>query len=350
MRNPTIGIVGFGRFGKVIHRLFEGGFKVLVSSSRVSSGVVDNVVYDTLETVVSSSDAVFLTVPINRTEETTRRIKPFLRAGQVVVDVCSVKETPNNAMKSVLADVDVTIWPTHPMFGPDSTKEGFGGLVWVSCEDDLEPDSIAPYTTYIEKMGLNVVKISCAEHDRMAARTQGLTHFIGRFLDELRIAPTPIDTVGYKRLMAVRDQTCNDTWELFCDLQYFNRFSGEIHQQLLNAVFSVLSRFLDTIPRRIRPVIGILGDEGRAQSLLSRVPVDEATTDYQFRPFDTAEDVLKHLFVGDIDLGLFKSTKNGMLDIETLNAMGTYSFNVEALVQDEQGESFVFVKRRSWSQ
>lgn len=349
MKTHTIGIVGFGRFGKVIHRLFESGFNVIVNSSKVSKGAVNGIIYDTLETVVATSDAVFLTVPINRIGKTAHKIKPYLRDGQVVVDVCSVKEMPNDALRSVLADIGVTIWSTHPMFGPDSTKSGFGGLVWVSCEDGVDSEKIDPYTTHIKKMGLRVVKTSCALHDEMAARTQGLTHFIGRFLDELQIAPTAIDTVGYKRLMAVRDQTCNDTWELFCDLQYFNRFSDEVHQHLLDAVFTVLSRFLDTIPQRTQQIVAVQDeDDVAAKKILDGAMTKElGGTSYQLKLFDNIEEMLKQLFLGSVDFALFRTTKKGVLDVGVLDAMGAYVFQVIALLKCEQGETFVWAKRRS---
>ncbi len=104
----TIGIIGFGRFGRVIHRLFDSGFEVRVSSSRMEKGVVEGVVFDTLEAVVSAADAVFLTVPINRTFETALRIKPFLRP-------CASGSYVHRAALTTTSLEDVKfLFPAHP--------------------------------------------------------------------------------------------------------------------------------------------------------------------------------------------------------------------------------------------
>jgi prephenate dehydrogenase len=352
MTTHHIGIIGFGRFGKVIHRLFSDGFDIRVNSSRVAEGVVDGVVFDTLEQVVKTADAVFLTVPISKTGETATRIRPYLKPGQVVVDVCSVKETPNNALEEALDGTGATIWPTHPMFGPDSTRSGFDGLVWVTCEAHLDPAAIAPYRTYLEQKGLTLMAITCEAHDRMAARSQGLTHFIGRFLDELDIRPTPIDTLGYKRLLAVRDQTCNDTWELFCDLQRFNRFSREIHQALLDAISKVLSRFLDTAARRNTPILGVLESEQTTALQLWDAHMGGVSTtansDVMHTLFSSVDALLHALSFGDLDAGVFRLTRQGAPDIAVARAMGESTFEVVDLVRDEAGETVALVKRRRW--
>ncbi len=60
------------------------------------------------------------------------------------------------------------------------------------------------------------------EHDREAAFTQGVAHYIGRVLSDLGIQRSPIGTVGYNKLLEIVEQTCNDPWQLFLDLQRYN--------------------------------------------------------------------------------------------------------------------------------
>ena len=62
-------------------------------------------------------------------------------------------------------------------------------------------------------------------HDRLAARSQGITHFLGRMLKEFGIKKTQIDTQGFKDLLDLVEQTCNDTWDLYTDLQLFNPYT-----------------------------------------------------------------------------------------------------------------------------
>ena len=242
MELKNLGIIGFGRFGKVLHRLFQGGFEIAVSSSSYRDGDLPNIRFRSLEETVRCSNAILLAVPIRKIGETAARIRPFLSSGQLVVDVCSVKETPFREISAALIGSGAHIWPTHPMFGPDSTRDGFNGLVWVSCEETVDPAVIAPYTAYLESRGLSVFRTTCEEHDRTAAATQGLTHLIGRYLYELNLTSTPIDTLGYKRLLAVRDQTCNDSWELFSDLMRRNRFTQDIQDALARSMRHVSDR------------------------------------------------------------------------------------------------------------
>ena len=62
----------------------------------------------------------------------------------------------------------------------------------------------------------------------MAARSQGLTHFVGRVIDDFGTNQTRIDTEGYKALHKLVNQTCNDTWELFEDIQNFNPYTEKM--------------------------------------------------------------------------------------------------------------------------
>ena len=62
-------------------------------------------------------------------------------------------------------------------------------------------------------------------HDKDAAMSQGITHFIGRFLCESGISSTKINTLGFNELLGVIEQTCNDSWDLFKDLQNYNPYT-----------------------------------------------------------------------------------------------------------------------------
>jgi len=253
MTRKAIGIVGFGRFGQVLHRLFKAGFEIKVSSSTYKPGDIAGVDFASLKETIRASDAIFLTVPINKMGETATRMKPFLTPGQVVVDVCSIKEYSYGVLKKALEENEVHIWPTHPMFGPDSAKNGFQGLRWVSCEEDIDVGRVQPYLDYIDQKGLAIVRVSCQEHDRLAARTQGLAHLIGRVMEEVGIERTQIDTAGFEKLIELKEQTCNDSWELFSDLQYYNEYSQENEEKLqkaINKVFSSLNAFRDTQGKR----------------------------------------------------------------------------------------------------
>ncbi|KAL7229233.1 hypothetical protein ACSBR2_007853 [Camellia fascicularis] len=46
-----------------------------------------------------------------------------------------------------------------------------------------------------------MLEMSCEEHDRLAARSQFLTHTIGRILSEMEIESTSIDTKNFQTLV-----------------------------------------------------------------------------------------------------------------------------------------------------
>ena len=78
-------------------------------------------------------------------------------------------------------------------------------------------------------------------YDRQAAITQGVTHFLGRVLKDLGVAPSAVATVGYRRLLEIVDQTCNDPWQLFLDLQRFNPHTREMRERLGRSLEAVMA-------------------------------------------------------------------------------------------------------------
>ena len=55
----------------------------------------------------------------------------------------------------------------------------------------------------------------------------------------LPLQATPIDTQGFKILHALIAQTCNDSWELFQDLQQYNPYTQEMRLRLQSALDEV---------------------------------------------------------------------------------------------------------------
>ena len=79
---------------------------------------------------------------------------------------------------------------------------------------------------------INVLDMSPKEHDKLAANTQGITHFLGRTLKEFGISKTNLDTQGFRDLLNLVEQTCNDSWQLYSDLQSYNPYTKNTIQRL----------------------------------------------------------------------------------------------------------------------
>ena len=147
----------------------------------------------------------------------------------------SVKTYPASIMEKLLSP-EVSYLATHPMFGPDSGKSSVEGLPMVFCSGRC-PESVQhKWIKVFRDFGLNVIEMTPAEHDKEAAFTQGITHFIGRVLGEFELSASKIGTVGYKSLLEIIEQTCNDPMQLFHDLQRYNPFTHDMHMQLKQSI------------------------------------------------------------------------------------------------------------------
>lgn len=315
-----ISIVGFGRFGKTLHRLLKDDFNILTFTRK--GGVGLEKIYE--------SDVVFYAVPIAAFEEVIKSHKKYFKPDHLLVDVLSVKTHPKNIFEKYLKNSKTQAMLTHPMFGPDSSKNGFEGLPIILDKFKTNDENYNFWKKYFEGKKLHVIEMSADEHDKLAANSQGLTHFVGRLLEEFGMEKTAIDTLGAKKLLEVKEQTCNDTWELFTNLQHFNPYTKQMRLRLGDAYDKLYNKLL---PKQINPdyiTIGIQGGKGSfneeaIQYFLKRNNI----TKYKIEYLHTSENVLRELYQGTIDQGQF-ATHNSVGGIvnESIEAMAKYKFNI----------------------
>ena len=84
------------------------------------------------------------------------------------------------------------------------------------------------WKNYFSSQNIEILEMEPKQHDLLAAKTQGITHFLGRVLKEFGINKTEIDTQGFSELLDLVNQTCNDSWELFSDLQLYNPYTNQM--------------------------------------------------------------------------------------------------------------------------
>ena len=128
-----IGLIGFGRFGKLAAKYLSEDFKVHVFHKSKSSekSKIKNIIFSALGDVCRK-DIVIIAVPISEFENTLKEINKLLKKGALVIDVCSVKEYAASLMEKILPK-SVQILATHPLFGPDSAAESLFGRKMVLC-------------------------------------------------------------------------------------------------------------------------------------------------------------------------------------------------------------------------
>lgn len=238
----VIGIYGLGRFGtfwaSTLSKIAE------VQAYSRNSSVPDGV-KSVSEEELCKSDILFLCNSISSVEEVCNRISGKLKKGMIVADTCSVKVYPIQMMLKTLPD-DVHILGTHPMFGPDSGRNGVEGLPVAVCPGRIGKSELQNVLSLFSQLKLRIEQLSADEHDEEAAYSQGITHFIGRTLDSLKLHPSRISTTGYEDLLDIIQQTCNDRWQLFVDLQKYNPYTKEMRKRLHSSIEEMLVK-LDSI-------------------------------------------------------------------------------------------------------
>ena len=233
-----VSIIGFGRFGAMLHSLLSKGFEVDVyDKNPIDNSEVNEVSFEE----VLKNDTIFIAVPIRDFEDLVIKISSKIQSGKTIIDVCSVKVFPKQVMIDNLpAETDIIA--THPLFGPDSLKDSGSVMTMEAVRDSSERYNF--WKNYFESQNITIEEISAEEHDMMAARSQGLTHFVGRVIDDFGTNQTRIDTEGYKALHKLVSQTCNDTWDLFEDIQNYNPYTEKMISEL-NGSFKKISEIIE---------------------------------------------------------------------------------------------------------
>ncbi len=305
MQPKQVGIVGYGRFGRFWADLLRKYHTVWVTDAVPFKD--DS--FLPVEELCERVEVLFFCVPIGRLEAALTAVRDHLRPGTIIFDTCSVKQAPAAWMLENLSSVErLTLVATHPMFGPDSARSGVESLPMMTWFLSGDKEDYTEWHGFFEGLGLRVVEISPETHDRLAAYSQGVTHYIGRVLGELDLKPTPIDTQGFSILLSLIEQTCNDSWELFHDLQIHNPYTREMRLALEGALDEVYAALL---PERVDAnalIIGVQGGEGSFSEEAGQTYIAGRSASFpksRIAYLFTTKNVLQALHRGEIDFGVF---------------------------------------------
>ena len=333
----TISIIGFGRFGKTLYRLIKDDFLVQIyDKGSLNSKNIElnkNSKFTKSLEEIYKADYTFFAVPISVFENVIKKHKKFFNTRNILIDVLSVKIHPKKVFTRYLKNTSIQAMLTHPMFGPDSSKEGFTNLTMIIDKFRCTDETMQFWKEYFISKKLNVVEMSAEKHDRLAADSQGLTHFIGRLLEKVHFTPTPIDSLGSKKLHEVTEQTVNDTWQLFTDLQIYNPFTKRMRLKLGKAYNRLYNQLLPNYVNSKYITYGIQGgkvsfNEEALMYFINNLYSNnlKKSLPYKIKYLYTSEKVLKSLQLGYIDYGLFAITNStGGIVEESMNALAKYS-------------------------
>ena len=168
MTTLKVGIVGFGRFGRFWGKTLKNVCQVHVydkDSSLEQVATSLNLTFDTLETLCTKVDYIFLCVPINQLESSIQQILPLVHPRISIIDTCSVKVYPAQILDKYFSQQnEISLILTHPMFGPDSGAVSISGLPVVFWPLRTVGDAAMRIRELFLFLGLRVVDMSPEEH------------------------------------------------------------------------------------------------------------------------------------------------------------------------------------------
>lgn len=239
-------IIGAGRFGifwgSHISKFYPVSFYDKINSK--SKYIEKFGAWESLETCLKK-DYIFLTIPIGRLAQFLKENNNKFQAGTVIIDCASVKIPVLQWFEKFLPQ-DIYYAASHPLFGPDSAREGIQGHTI-----SIIPGHI-PYYKYntlvhifADVMQLTVLNLSPEEHDRLMAFNLSLVHHIGRTFYDLQIYKLPLMMSGLKNINKISQVVMNDSLELFQDFYHFNPYSEEVKEKFLenfNKIYSMIKK------------------------------------------------------------------------------------------------------------
>jgi len=234
----TLGLIGFGQFGRLVANQLKDRFEILVHDASDFSADAANlgIGWGSLEDA-AARQIIVVAVPVVSMHETFSALAPHLQRGALVVDVGSVKMLPSQWMLETLpAYVDIVA--THPLFGPQSASNGLAGLRLVICP--LRGNRASAVVGLAEDLGLTATVTTPEEHDLEMAYVQALTHLIGRTLVNLNVPDELLKTQSYQHLLDLCGLLRDDSFGLFSAIQTLNPFAAEIADSFIEQAQELL--------------------------------------------------------------------------------------------------------------
>ncbi|TCL10216.1 prephenate dehydrogenase [Shimia isoporae] len=241
-RPLTLGLFGFGAFGKLVARELADHFEITVCDPAYVGAVLEDgrafAMRDAEET--ARADIVVLAVPVARIAHVCQQIAPHIRVGALVVDVGSVKTAPMGHMAKHLPR-HANILGTHPLFGPQSAKSGIADRKIAICRERGNRQRVT--RRFLRSLGLEVIETTAEAHDREAAMVQGLTHLIAKVLNDLGPLPDQMTTVSFDLLREAVGMVKNDPPTVLHAIEVANPYAAEIRNAFFDRAEKIRAQF-----------------------------------------------------------------------------------------------------------
>jgi prephenate dehydrogenase len=238
----SLSIIGFGTFGQFIAPHLTPHFEVSVwnRTDYMQKAQELQVKWVSIKEALQSQ-IIILCTNISYFEEFLIENASFFNPYALVIDVASVKIKPLRLMQQYLPKT-CEIVATHPLFGPQSGKNGIAGLNMVVCKSENDAHlCVVDFCKEILK--LQVYIKTAEEHDKEMAYVQGLTHYIARAVSMLNLPETPLTTKAFEHLKTASELLKNDSIQLFMSIENDNPYSDQVRQDF-NLALQELEKML----------------------------------------------------------------------------------------------------------
>lgn len=226
----TVGILGAGSFGIFLAKKLDPYVTVRVSSTSGKGGK-----WAATQAEVGQCDYLILSIPLDAYESVLETLP--IAPDTVIVDVCSVKQTPVEIIKSIKPHHKIVA--THPLFGPESAQDSLEGHTIVLCPDASDEIELQNIAAFSKHNGLDVVEMSAENHDEEMAVVQGLTFFVSKALHEIGIHHQTLETPSFKRLRHLAELDTHHSDELFYTIQAGNPQAKAVRKRFIEAIQDV---------------------------------------------------------------------------------------------------------------
>ena len=115
----------------------------------------------------------------------------------------------------------------------------------VVCPLRQKDETLEVIKSVFADLKLKIIETTPEDHDRQAAKSLSLVHFIGRGLEGVDFKKQEITTLGFERLLAVCETVSNDTWQLFYDMQRYNPYADEVRKGFMEALVDINKKIED---------------------------------------------------------------------------------------------------------
>ncbi len=171
---------------------------------------------------VRSADAVLISVPIESFGPVVREIGPFVRNGQIVIDITSIKTLPVEMMHRHIKTG--LVLGTHPLFGPGAKSIANQNFV-LTPSNEAEAALAERVKRFLEARKGKVTVMTPQEHDEMMTIVLGLSHFIAIVSADTLLGSNKLKDMAavggitYKVLLTLVESVISEDPELYASLQ-----------------------------------------------------------------------------------------------------------------------------------